>query len=369
MRVLFVSFIADSDATGMGRWTHRVAGELAGRGHQVTLWFADQFSRTSRMGRFALLTFPVVLLDALRKNKGMFDVVVAHEASAAAVALARRMDKGLPPLVTMCHNVESKVWIRMKEAHRRGLASVAFASRVKTPLLRTSQSDFAIRTADRVVCLSHEDRRYIVEGLHVKEDKVHVTANGVDRAATESPDGSSKRGSGKVLFIGGWLDVKGKEVLKRILATAAPGSISLTLAGTGADEATVTADIPHGHDIEVIPRFDQPVLRRLLSDHDVLLMPSLSEGSPLSLLEGMSAGLVPVAARTGGIPDIVQNGINGYLFDPFEPETVVPLLNEILADDQARQQLSDSARERAAEFTWERTADTLEIAMAQAANG
>ena len=329
----------------------------------MTLWFADNFSRTASLGRLSLLTFPVVLLDAVRRNKQAFDVVIAHEACAAALAFARKMDKGLPPLVAMCHNVESKVWIRMKEAHHRGLADIRFSTRLKTPLLRTSQTDFAVRNADRVVCLSSEDREYITDGLLVPRERVLMTANGVDPLDKVVDRSNADTG---VLFIGGWLDVKGKAVLKRILTSWKRRSHTVTLAGTGVDEQTIRAELGHHESLIVVPRFSQDELLHLLATHSALIVPSISEGSPLSLLEAMSSGLPAVASRTGGIPDIIQNDTNGLMFDAFEPTQAVGLLERLLNDSERARAMSIKALERSAQFTWERTTDVIEQAATEA---
>ena len=60
---------------------------------------------------------------------------------------------------------------------------------------------------------------------------------------------------------------------------------------------------------------------------DAFVFPSRTETLGLVLLEAMAAGCPVVAARSGGIPDIVTDGVNGYLFEPDDPMAQSPLPN------------------------------------------
>lgn len=53
---------------------------------------------------------------------------------------------------------------------------------------------------------------------------------------------------------------------------------------------------------------------------DVLTLPSLTEGTPMTLLEGMSLGVPVIASAVGGVPDVVRDGVNGFLVAPGDVE-------------------------------------------------
>ena len=76
-------------------------------------------------------------------------------------------------------------------------------------------------------------------------------------------------------------------------------------------------------------------IRELLSGWDLLAMPSLDEGFPLSAIEAMAAGRPVLASRVGGLPEIVVDGVTGYLIPPGDIEGLVRPLAE-LANDRVK---------------------------------
>jgi glycosyltransferase involved in cell wall biosynthesis len=85
---------------------------------------------------------------------------------------------------------------------------------------------------------------------------------------------------------------------------------------------------------------------------DAFIFPSRTETLGLVLLEAMAAGCPVVAANSGGIPDIVTDGVNGFLFDPNEPESAIVATRKLFADDSIRQQMRENARREAEKWSW-----------------
>ncbi|NJK41836.1 MAG: glycosyltransferase family 1 protein [Acaryochloridaceae cyanobacterium SU_2_1] len=85
---------------------------------------------------------------------------------------------------------------------------------------------------------------------------------------------------------------------------------------------------------------------------DCFLFPSRTETLGLVLLEAMAAGCPVVAARSGGIPDIVQDGVNGYLFDPSHEAGLVEATQRLLNNPQEREVLRQNARHEAEAWGW-----------------
>jgi glycosyltransferase involved in cell wall biosynthesis len=85
---------------------------------------------------------------------------------------------------------------------------------------------------------------------------------------------------------------------------------------------------------------------------DAFIFPSRTETLGLVLLEAMAAGCPVVAARSGGIPDIVTDGVNGYLFDPADEEGAIAATVRLLKQQAERECLRQNARAEAERWGW-----------------
>jgi glycosyltransferase involved in cell wall biosynthesis len=82
---------------------------------------------------------------------------------------------------------------------------------------------------------------------------------------------------------------------------------------------------------------------------DVVCLPSRREGLPMSLLEGMAFGRPVVASTVGGIPDLIEDGVNGLLVTPGDVDGLTAALSELAGDPARRARMGTAARERAIE--------------------
>jgi glycosyltransferase involved in cell wall biosynthesis len=85
---------------------------------------------------------------------------------------------------------------------------------------------------------------------------------------------------------------------------------------------------------------------------DAFIFPSRTETLGLVLLEAMAAGCPVVAAASGGIPDIVTDGVNGYLFDPQDSQGAVKATQRLLDAKEERERLRQNARLEAERWGW-----------------
>ncbi len=93
---------------------------------------------------------------------------------------------------------------------------------------------------------------------------------------------------------------------------------------------------------------------------DAFVFPSRTETLGLVLLEAMAAGCPVVAARSGGIPDIVQDGVNGYLFDPHDPTGAITATQQLLSQPSERETLRHNARLEAERWSWQAATQQLQ---------
>lgn len=79
---------------------------------------------------------------------------------------------------------------------------------------------------------------------------------------------------------------------------------------------------------------------------DAVLLPSISEGTPVSAIEALAAGTPVVATRVGGVPDVIRDGEDGFLVEPGDIDALSERLMRLAADPALRDRLGASGRER-----------------------
>ena len=134
---------------------------------------------------------------------------------------------------------------------------------------------------------------------------------------------------------------------------AATESLNLVVAGDGPLRDLVPdalGFVPHDE------------LERLYERAAVVVLPSYREGLPICVLEAMAHGRPVVASAVGGIPELVENGVTGYLVEPGDVAGLRAAIERLLADPALRRRMGRAARERVAErCSWDRvTAATLD---------
>jgi glycosyltransferase involved in cell wall biosynthesis len=266
---------------------------------------------------------------ALRRAAHGADLVHAHWWFPAGVqALAART--GLP-LVTTLHGTDVRL-ARSRPAARAACARVLRASARVTAVsgwLAAEAAGFAPDLA----------RPIAVAPMPVD-----------DQAFSPGPSG---RPRDELLFVGRLDRQKGAEVALRALAklTGPAAALPLRVVGGGPDEAALrrlAGDLA----VAARVRWDGQVPQADLADRyrraAVLVVPGRDEGFGLVAVEGQLSGAPVVAAASGGLLDVVDDGQTGRTFPPGQPEVLARTVEEVLADPEATARMAATARERAA---------------------
>ncbi len=156
-----------------------------------------------------------------------------------------------------------------------------------------------------------------------------------------------RRPAREVLFLGWLHQDKGVLDLMRaipIILRSVPEA-TFVLAGTGDMDSMMTLARSLG--VERAIRWpgwvDGAEKDNLLREADVFVLPSYYEGLPVGVLEAMACGVPVVATSVGGIPDVIEDRVNGLLVDPGEPEVLARAIVTILTDDALRARLREAA--------------------------
>ncbi len=230
---------------------------------------------------------------------------------------------------------------------------------------------WTLRAADRVIALSPDFLKPLAAVAGA--ERLRVIPNGVDlslfgrRAGPRRADPRRAVGippdAHVILFMGTLLGRKGILDLARALGDVA-GSDSkalLIIAGPEGEPGVVArlVEIVKRTRVEQHVRLMGPVggdLRiNLFLSADVFVLPSYSENMPMSVLEAFASGLPVVGTPVGCVPDMVAEGINGYLVNPGDPGALADRLLALLGDKDLRQRMGEANRAKAVreyDFSW-----------------
>ena len=89
----------------------------------------------------------------------------------------------------------------------------------------------------------------------------------------------------------------------------------------------------------------------------IFVLPSYNEGMALAVLEAMAVGLPIVVTRTGGTIELVEDGVNGFIFDWGDVEGLAKCLLRLNADRALARNMADASRVRALNFSWDNIAE------------
>src|SRR5581483_5965360 len=82
------------------------------------------------------------------------------------------------------------------------------------------------------------------------------------------------------------------------------------------------------------------------SAFDAVVLPSANEGTPVSAIEALAGGRPVVATRVGGVPDVVRDGVDGFLVEPGDVDALADRLALLARDPELRTRMGESGRER-----------------------
>ncbi|HMM55699.1 MAG TPA: glycosyltransferase [Candidatus Desulfobacillus sp.] len=129
------------------------------------------------------------------------------------------------------------------------------------------------------------------------------------------------------------------------------GGMRLRIGGNGeeAQVAAAIAELGLGGAAELLGWVDEAAREALLATADVFVLPSWNEGLPMGLLEAMAHGVPVVSTRVGGIPELVREGVDGFLVEPGDRAALAERLLRLARDEGLRRRMGAAARQRVAE--------------------
>ena len=342
------------------------ANALQARGHHVECLFVEDLLRQPfSPARFESVAFAWVLARKILREFSSFDVVNLHSPCGFVYGVMRRtFRRDGPPFVMTMHGLEQRRVYAMRREETKGRAwHFSWKNRVWRRAYYQPQFDLAIRTADESIVLNREAWSYLQLCYKREGSRVTYIPNGVEEkffVAREYPESIAPR----LLIVGSWLDQRGIYYLRgalQILVNLLP-NVRLTVAGCSVSEGVVMKFFGSRleSNIEVIPFLRSEAMPSVYAAHDIFVFPSLMEGLPLVLLEGMAGGMPVVTTETCGMPDIVQDDVNGLLVPPANAQAIAEAVVRLHSSQELRRRLGLAAQAHMRNYTWEKIAARVE---------
>jgi glycosyltransferase involved in cell wall biosynthesis len=206
----------------------------------------------------------------------------------------------------------------------------------------------------RMVAVSEDIRNFLITQVGIKQDHVLTIRNGIDVKAYAGRFGEDRaqtkeRREYVIGSVGSLYPVKGHTYLLKAFAIVhkTQPDVICKIAGRGhllAQLQAEVADLGIANQVEFLGLRDD--IPQFLQGIDVFVLPSLSEGLPLSILEAMAAGKPVIATNVGGVSEVVQDRRTGFIVPPKDPEGLANRILQVMADQSMAEALGRAGREK-----------------------
>lgn len=213
------------------------------------------------------------------------------------------------------------------------------ASTLNTVEAYTHKALGIYKKIDRIICPSHFNANMLIRA-GFSEKKISILPNGVP--LRENSDLAPKEGY--LLYIGRITKDKGISTI--LDAAKSMPEIEFKIAGDGPDRLAFeeySSGIKNVHFLGFKNRkeIDELILR----SNGVIVSSLLYENCPMSVLEAMSMGKVVIASRIGGIPEIIDDGVNGFLYENTSAKSLQTSIRSLLSGGSSINNIEEKARQ------------------------
>ena len=282
-------------------------------------------------------------------------IVDTHTAKAGSLGRVAARMCGVPAVVHTYHG---------------HVLSGGYYGGLRTTLLREMERGLA-RLTDRLIAVSHEIKHELVELGIAPPEQIAVVPLGVELDTFLS---SGRRGelhaelglSGDapiVGIVGRIFPIKNHRRFLTAMASVATRrrDARFLIVGDGTLRLEMEALARQlGIESQTIFTGWRSDLARIYAAMSVLVVSSDNEGTPMSAIEAMAAGVPVVATKVGGLPDLVRDGVTGVLVPPSDVEGMAGAVVTLLDDPARRARMGSAARAASTAFSVDRLAADMD---------
>ena len=279
------------------------------------------------------------VIDLCRREH--IDVIVAHHSAPLSHLILIEAKKRLPGIKTIAY-AHSNI-------HDWALTG-SLRNKIRYKIFQRSFTN-----ADIVVAISESVRDSVIELFDVNPANIEVVYNGVSIDKYSSHESDTVKTKLELIYVGRLIEEKGVQNTVRGLKNY-KAEYHLSIVGDGAYRSTLET-LAEGMNVSFLgTRSDVP---ELLAKADVFVhLPDWEEGFGITVIEAMAAGKICICGNRGAIPEIIDNGIDGFLIQVDEFAQTLEMVAGL--SEPEKNTIRNQARQKAAKFSIDSFAKKLD---------
>ena len=353
MNILFLNSLSKSKWGGGEKWMILAGKGLANRGHHVTIACQKESVIEQKSIESGLHIYHFVIPA---------DIAFWKKAPLKSFLIAHKID-----IMVCCQNKDVKIGaLAAREVEisavfaRQGIQNLTNKKKYIKPF--TQFIDGIITNTNSIQKIYQDFGWFPNNFIHVIYNGVliHENVNDIDLH-----DNLKLSVGSKIIFSSGRLDhQKGFDLLIDVAVKAKKNALNwkFVVAGEGKLKSELVSMAAKNSVSDMIHFIGfSNEIPGLLKASDIFVLPSRYEGMPNALLEAMAAGKANVATNVNGAPELVEDGITGFLVKPDNADQLFDKLHELITNEKLRKTMESKAKERVKNhFTIEKMIDNLE---------
>lgn len=301
---------------------------------------------------FCLSIFKIFKIISLNKK---FNFRVLHAIDLAYDGFAAVIASWIinVPVVSHCHGI--RYYNLQKQLSKQKMAKIC-------SLLGHSLEVFVVKHSKFVVTVNTEARNFFVS-LGCSPQKITVTPMGIETSAFFENRSTRnnvrqelrvEKGEILICFIGRLSQEKNVTTLINtyvsLLSQGRLAKSRLLIVGSGPLRSELKDKVPISFKEKIVFMGTRSDIPRLLQGADIFVLPSIFEGCPIALIEAMASGKAIVASIIPSVREIIRDGHNGVLVNPWDNQGLERSLERLYADRSLRIKLGKNAKETVARY-------------------
>lgn len=364
-RVALVTSSFHPHTGGVEEHVRHVAREMSQRGLRVEVWTVDRGEglREARVDgvRVRYLPTPLPARDGLALMRFLGSVP-------AALWMWWRAFTSLRPEVLHVHCFGPN-----------GVYALALHRLTRTPLVVTSHGEAfaddhgvydrsallrsALKQSIGAAVAVTGPTQFVLRDLRARFGLVggQVVPNGVDETAPPVEPLELPIGGPMVLAVGRLERMKGFDLLLDAAAHPGLAAVHVVIGGDGSQSPALhrrAQDLGIADRVHFLGRVTPGQVTAAMAAADVVVVPSRREAFGIVALEAWRSGTPLVGTVHGGMPDFVEDGVDGLLVDPIDREALATAMSAVLVDTTLAEVLGAAGRRRVQAFTWSAVVDS-----------